>query len=347
MIPWLRRDPWQGFILLLAPLLVVGGLYTIFASRTPVELPVAWWDQDHSALSRQLGRQLQASPAIRLHSVTSLAEGKAMLANGTAYALIQVPVGASETLFRREPLVLDLRYNGQYLLLARRLSAPLQQALASGLSQQATLSLNLAGVPAAAQPAQLAPVQVQLTALNNQNLDYAAFLVPPLALAVWQILVLLSVLNFYQRPPPGVCPRRALPLLLAWQWGWAGIGLWLLSPLLMLPIGTPLWPLWFGLLPVMGAVTTAALLLRRSGREAEQLVSVGAALLTPAMTYMGVTMPEGDMPMAAQWWGQVIPSTHYLPLLQSYRGVGEANWLALWPLMMLLPLLVWLWRRSA
>ncbi|SHI05782.1 ABC transporter permease [Ferrimonas marina] len=340
---WLRRDPWQAFILLLAAPLTVALLYSIFSVRTPTALPVAWLDEDHSVLSRQLGRQLEASPAIRLQGVADNNEAKAALAQGQVYAVVRIPPGFTAAVQRQQPTQLDVRYNGQYLLLARRLATPLQQAMGSALQQQGGLALAAAGVPAVAVAAQISPVQLQLTALNNRAMDYADFLIPALALAVWQVVLLFAVLNLCQRPPWPA--KRALVGVLAWLWLMGGLGLWAMRDLLLLPEGAPLWPLWLGLLPLMVPIATLALLLVRSGREAVQLVSTGAAFLTPAMTYMGVTMPTADMPVAAQWWAGLIPSSHYLPLLQSFRGVGEADWLSLWPLLLPMPLMLWLWSK--
>ncbi|GAA4901732.1 ABC transporter permease [Ferrimonas pelagia] len=347
---WLRRDPWQAFILLLAPAVLVAALYSVFAARLPVALPVGWIDQEQIPLSRQLGRQLEASPVITLHSFADEKAAQTALATGEIYALVQIPAGFGAALRRQQGATIDVRYNGQYLLLARRLSAPLQQALGSELQQQAALSLTAQGVPLPAQAAQLAPIRVQLTAENNQSLDYAAFLVPPLALSVWQVLVLFALLNLLQRPPPGHAPMRWLVPVMLWMWLWGGAGLWLMRPLLGLPSGAGLMLPWLGLLPLMVPLATVAMLLVRTGKEAVQLVSTGAAFLTPAMTYMGVTMPEGDMPWAAQWWAQWIPSSHYMPLLQSYSGIGTADWLSLWPMLLPLPvmgLLIWRFQREA
>lgn len=344
-LAWIRRDPWQAFLLLIAPWATGLLLYAIFSARSPVDLPVAWVDEDHSALSRELGRALSAAPAIQLVAHPESAQAADAIRRGEVYAMVRVPANFSADLRHGLTPTLDVRYNGQYLLMGKRLKAPIQLALADALQRQGALAMLAKGLPASAVADQLSPVAMQLTALNNRGMDYAAFLLPGLYLAIWQILVLFSALNLYFTPPPGGSPGRWLLPVLGVQWVWAGVGIFWMRDLLMVAHDAPLWPLWLALLPLMVPLATLALILVRTGRESAQLVSSGAALLTPAFTYMGLTMPTGSMPTMAQWWADLIPSSHYLPLLQSYRGLGTAPWLELWPLLLPLPLLWWLWRK--
>ncbi|WP_028116083.1 ABC transporter permease [Ferrimonas senticii] len=347
MIAWLQREPWQLFLLLLAPVLLVAALYSVFAPRSPTELTVAFVDQDHSALSRALGRALQATPAAKLQSMATLAEAAESLRSGQSYALVMVPADFSADLRHGLNVTIEVRYNGSYLLMARRLLTPLQQAIAASLQQPAQLSLAAKGMPLVATEAQLQPVQVSLLPLNNIGLDYAQFLLPPLALAVWQLCALLAMINLLNRPAPWRGRRSQLSLLLLWQALLLALGMALLTPLLALPQGSHWWPLWLAALTLLLPLLALALLLYRSGRETTQQASVAAALLSPAFAYMGVTMPTVDMPLGAQWWGQLIPSTHYLPLLQQFRASASADWWQLWPLLLFTPLVLWLWRKLA
>ncbi|WP_298440945.1 ABC transporter permease [uncultured Ferrimonas sp.] len=345
MILWLRREPWQGFVLLLAPVLLVVLLYSVFSPRSPTDLTVALVDEDHSSLSRSIGRALAATPAAQLHSYPDRASAVQSLRRGESYALVQIPAGFSADLRHGLRPTIELRYNGTYLLMARRLLTPLQQALAATLQQPAQLALAAKGLPLAATGDQLNPVQVQFTPLFNRGLDYAQFLLPPLALAAWQLCALLSMLNLLQRPAPRGSTKQQLTGLLLWQALLAAVGMALMLPLLALPTGAPWWPLWLASLPMLLPLLLLALLLHRSGREATQQASTAAALLSPAFAYMGVTMPTADMPLGAQWWGQLIPSSHYLPLLQHYRASAVLEWWSLWPLLLPLPILVMLWRK--
>jgi len=61
----LRTRPWDAAMLTWVPLLAMALLCWIFSTGQPYRLPIAVWDEDHSSLSRQLVRMLEASPAWR------------------------------------------------------------------------------------------------------------------------------------------------------------------------------------------------------------------------------------------------------------------------------------------
>ena len=93
-LEWRRLwcDPWLRALVAWIPLLLGVWVCLLFQGGLVRELPIGLIDQDHSALSRQLARALNASAAMRLeHEYLSLEEGARALRSGDIYALILLP----------------------------------------------------------------------------------------------------------------------------------------------------------------------------------------------------------------------------------------------------------------
>ena len=58
--------PLEPLLLVVLPALALALTYAIFSARLPRDLPVAVVDEDHSRLSRQLVRMIDATPTIRV-----------------------------------------------------------------------------------------------------------------------------------------------------------------------------------------------------------------------------------------------------------------------------------------
>ena len=79
----LREDPWDLAMISLVPMLTVLLLWWIFSAGLPGKLPIGLLDQDHSALSRQAARLLQASPGLDItRSLASEREAEQALRSG-------------------------------------------------------------------------------------------------------------------------------------------------------------------------------------------------------------------------------------------------------------------------
>ena len=62
----LRRSPWDLAMITWVPLLAVALLWWIFSAGVPHGLPIGVQDEDHSTLSRQLTRMLDATPGLHV-----------------------------------------------------------------------------------------------------------------------------------------------------------------------------------------------------------------------------------------------------------------------------------------
>jgi ABC-2 type transport system permease protein len=63
-----------------------------FSAGQPYRLPIAVWNEDHSALSRQLVRMLQATPGLEVRqSVLNRAEAADALLRMDVYGVVHIP----------------------------------------------------------------------------------------------------------------------------------------------------------------------------------------------------------------------------------------------------------------
>ncbi|MCE9679805.1 ABC transporter permease [Shewanella sp. AS1] len=360
----LWQDPWQLALISYIPLLGVLALWWLFSAGVPRQLPVAVVDLDNSQLSRMLLRQLDASPSITPVDYQSLFDAKAAMQSSNAYAIVLLPRGLSRELITSNQPTIDIRYNGQYLLVGKLLSSQIQLALASGLKQKGLLKQLSHGVPMGQAKINLNLIETQLTPIYNASTNYLQFLLPPVLLAIVQILAMLVFANAL---------NRELRLNTLAQWFSLGAyrvivaKLLLFMPLLLLHglviftllyeyLGLPLAGDYWQLLLAQGVMLLAVWLIVLSIffalQESARVISFCTALFAPAFAFMGVTYPAKEMPLLAQWWREIMPSSHYIDTHlavashdQSYSDVA-AQLGSYWGFLLLLPVLALLIRRT-
>ncbi|MGL5335030.1 MAG: ABC transporter permease, partial [Enterovibrio sp.] len=195
----LLRDPWQLALISYLPLLSMLCLWWMFSAGLPRQLPVAIVDQDHSQLSRMLTRQLKANSVTDPQSFSDLPAAIDAMKEARVYAMVVFPHGMKQDLLTGHKPIIDVRYNSQFLLVGKLLSSQIQLTLGEGLSKVARLKQLASGASAAQVDVRLKPIKSQTTALFNRNNNYIGFLVPPVLVALWQLISMLVMANSLNR----------------------------------------------------------------------------------------------------------------------------------------------------
>ncbi len=338
----LRGSPLAQAQLLWLPVASIILVWAVFMRGTATDLPVVFVDQDHSAISRQLGRTLDAAPglAVRLRT-DSLAQGRAAVRRGDAEGLVLVPRDFARHLKRGEPAEVTAWFNAQFLLTGNLVSRELQ-ATVLGFSAQAEARARLArGEPRAAVAISTQPIAARRDTLHNPQLNYLPFLVAGLAAGLVQMFAMLGAVRVAGRElrdgtagawlagaggriVPAVAAKLVLPTLacfaaetafLAGLHGWLG------------------WPMPGSWAVLLGAAALLVLAYEGLGLLVVGLTanyrlasSVTAFLTAPALAFAGLTFPLGSMPPAAEAWGQALPLSWFLRLQieQAVRGAPAA-----------------------
>lgn len=333
----LRGQPWDLAMVSWVPLLAVFLLAWIFSAGLPHRLAIAVWDQDHSSLSRQLVRMLQATPGLAVQpQVLNAAEAQWALQSMSAYAVVQIPPGFARDVKRGKAADVVLMHNAQLATHSSLIQRDVRQVvgtLSAGIEMQA---MAKRGTPNQALAVRMEPVRTNLVSLFNISTNYEQFLAAALIPALLHILAVTAgawgvgrelrdrTLGEWLGQAAGGRPagwstvlgalagKLALPWLsltlcglLALLWLTAGRG-WVVAGSLA----------WVGLgLAALVAVSLAMGALLAGLTLSLRVALSGAGLLSaPAFAFSGVGFPLLAMPASARGWALSMPYTHYARL---------------------------------
>lgn len=358
----LRRDRWGMALALWLPLVTMLMTWWTLSGAIVRELPIGLVDLDNSTMSRQFARALHASPSFNLsHQFTAVAEGSSSLRGGEIYALVVIPRHFERDMRQGTLPTVTAWNNGQFVLVAKVINSSL--ALVAG-----TFNGQIAVVQALAQGAAVpeakglaVPIGGQITALFNQNSNYAQFLLNAIIPSIWSILLALYGMNTLAREDRHgtlwVPENRAAigsKFLTHWLIGWAWGGLWSygLYSLLDYPLNGSALLLIVSIGVIAGACVALGMAFYALIRDPARTVSVVGALMAPGLAFMGITFPAAAMETFATFWRQLLPVAHYGDIAIAITSYGAgimqiapalATLALFW---LLLPFTLWRYRSS-
>jgi ABC-2 type transport system permease protein len=368
----LGRNPWELAMVSWVPALGAALLCWIFSAGLPTQLPIGVLDEDHSALSRQLVRYLDATPGLRVAArFADAGEMQAALRAGRVLAAVALPRELARDLKQGRVghvVLLDNAQFGTHSSLIQRDVRTVVGTVSAGIELNARTKR---GQSLAAARAGMEPVRASMVALFNTATDYEQFLGAALIPALLHVLAMTAgawavgrelrerSLGQWLVGSQGLARTLAalsgklvacwLPLTaVAWlAMGWITVGRgWQ-------PAGSLGWTLlalaiFLALSVAMGAFVAA---LTRSLRTA---LSATGLITAPAFAFGGVGFPLVAMPAAARAWALVLPYTHYARVQTEQLQMGAPLALSLAaPLWMALATAVllagsaWLLQRAA
>jgi len=368
----LRASPWDLAMISWVPLLACALMAWMFSAGLPQQLPIGLMDQDHSALSRQLGRLLAATPGLKL--VTSYddnAQATQALRRTEVYAVVSIPPNFSRQIKLGQAAQVTLLHNAQLGTHSGLIQRDVRTAVATLSAGIEMSARNKRGQPALLTRVAMEPIQTQLVTLFNVSLNYEQFLAAALIPAMLHILAMTAgawcvgrelrdatLGQWLGDAPGGLATAGALLGKLAWSL--LSLGLVGTSSLVIVtwgfgwhPPGSLAWVLLglWGLLALslaMGAVAAAGTLSLRTALSATGFITA------PAFAFSGVGFPLQSMPVLARGWAELLPYTHYIRLQMEQLQMaaplryGAANMAGLWLACGLLAgLAVLLLRRAA
>jgi len=337
---------WQLSLVTWLPLACMLLVYAVFSQGIPRDLAVAVVDQDHSRLSRNLVRYIDANPALAVTAqLTNLAQGKALMQRGEVYAVVYIPRDFEQQTYLAMTPQVSTFYNAQYVLIGKLVSSNMAKTFATFTAKIDAVKTLGSGGNLALIKGTVAPISTQINPLYNVSTNYVPFLVTAAVPALWQIFVLVSVLlafgseyknntqdSWFQRANGAVVSAvvgKLLPYtLLSIVHGLLFLGFF--YGYLSLPMHGSWGYLLVILLVAVLAGQAIALFIFSLTMNLTQAISMGAAYSAPAFAFIGVTFPAESMPQLAQIWRLLLPITHYMQLQIGQVNYGQ-NFMTLLP----------------
>lgn len=325
--------------LLVLPLLSFAVLWAIFQQQVPRELPVVVCDEDHSALSREITREIAATPSMRIVEIADdFSQGRSLIMARKAYALIRIPAGTARVVDRGMTAEIACFYNAQFILPGSMITRDLGQVVTT-LSQGIDIRRRQGrGEADAAARAHAEPIRIDRHALFNPQLNYVYFLLTMLLPTMLQIFILITAVQaigseLKEKTAPewlagaGFSTWRAvLGKLLPQTIHYVLLGMFMIILLfrwLAVPVRGSLGMIAVGTVLFVLAYQAMGLFLAAWFANLRLATSAAAFYSAPAFAFTGVTFPMMAMPFLGQLWGGILPLTYYLHLLvgQAIRGM--------------------------
>ncbi|GAB4090906.1 ABC transporter permease [Hydrogenophaga soli] len=335
----LRRSPWELAMVTWVPMLALALVWWMFSTGVPRQLPVAVVDQDHSALSRQLVRLLDAAPGIHVSAhLPDTAQADAALRSVSVYAVVAIPADFERDVKTGHVGDVTLLHNAQFATHSGIVQRDVRTAVGTlSAGVEATARTKRGEAPQAVK-ASFMPIQVRAHNLFNPAGDYEPFLGLSLIPAVLHILAMTAgvwavgrelrdrtLAEWLNAATRGHVAQALLGKLAVPGFSLGGIGSVAMVAATLgrgwAPAGS-LWVVLAGLwLLVAVSLLTGALLVGLTRSLATALSGAGF-LSSPAFAFSGVGFPLAAMSGGARAWALAMPYTHYIRLQTEQLQMG-------------------------
>lgn len=317
----------------------------MFWRGTVHDLPVAVWDGDHSALSRQIVRMVDATPSAEVVlQVEGIDQGRRAMVRGEVDALIVIPPGLqAEVMGGRGGGQVAAEISGARILnsgLLKRDLTTVFQALNIGLETQ---MLGARGIPARTGYAMAYPVAFDKHVLFNPYGSYAYYLLP--GLLYLALVITVSVVTVYVVgselkygtagewvETAGGSVTRALAAKLAPYVLLFGLLSLFMNTILYRFMGLPFHGqeamiLVAGNLFVILAYMAMSVMLVAATANMRLSMSIAGGLATASLSLCGLTFPAVGMYPGIVALAKLFPFTYFIDLFieQSLRGAPPAR----------------------
>lgn len=341
-----RRTLW--FITLIGPLVGFSLVAYTFSGNVPRKLPVAIVDIDHTNLSRQISRMVDATPIASVnHQYTNLEEARKAIEDGTIEGVLSIPEGTEKEVLKGKSSKVALYVNNANVVKGGMLNSGIRKALSTlstGIKLQVQMKNGLTQDQALSQ---VMPVQTRQVLLFNPYTSYSYYLTAALLPIILIVFVLLGSLyvigeELYNGTGKSWIHTGGGSI----GWSLAGklipytfiffIHAAILNLILFRFLGMPLQGRYHiimvsELLLILSYQSIAIMMIALTANLRLSL-SLGSAYSMLALTYSGLTFPIMGMSHLGQIVAGLFPYTYWLKIIvsQSLRGEAPAN--GIWPM---------------
>jgi len=344
-----KRTLW--FITLIGPIIGFFLVAYIFSGNVPRKLPIAVVDLDHTNLSRQMARMVDATPIATVnHNYTNLAEARKAIEDGTIEGVLSIPEGSEKEILKGKNGKVALYINNANVVKGGMLNSGIRKAL-STLSLGIKLQIQMKnGMTQDQALSQVMPVQLRQVLLFNPYTSYSYYLTAALLPVILIVFILLGSIYVIGEELYHSTGKTWIKTA-GGSFEWALVGKLLPYTAIYLLMAIIMNMILFNILgmPMRGEyhiILVSELLLILSYQSFSIMLvaltsnlrlslSLGSAYSMLALTYSGLTFPIMGMSHLGQIIAGAFPYTYWLKILisQSLRGEPAAN--VIWPMISL------------
>lgn len=332
-----RRDRVLTTFLFVFPLIQLV-LVAQTAGSNVSNLPLAVWDQDHSATSRSLISALDNTPELALRYLpASMAEVQRLLDAGQSAAVVVIPPGLAADIERASGPSVQVIIDGSNVAAGSSALAAAEGAISRALVQRLAGASDLSGALAGA-------VDLHTLVRFNPESDGKFVAIPGLfAFVVYQIAMVVAAVTLVRERELGtleqlaVTPVRRIELLTGKALPAILVGLVNFVLLLAVVVGVFAIPMRgsVALLVALSALFIVAevgvgLLISAISRSQQQAILLVFPLAMVDLALSGYLVPVETMPRALQVLSLFTPLRHYMHILKDIMLKG-ADMSTLWP----------------
>lgn len=335
----LLKNRYILIIMIVIPLVMSVMVCETFKTGTPKNLPIAVLDNDNSVLSRQLVRMIQATPTCNVDfNVTNLTEGKDLIVEGSAYALIVVPKDFQRDIYRGEQPKLVFYYNNQMILIGGSISKDVTTAVQTFMTGMDLKVRMKKGTSSDVAMTQVNLISVDEHIRSNPYLNYSYFLAFGAFAHISQILItFVTIWAFGSEFKAGTSKEwlaeagnsiiiatfgKMLPYFVGFSLVMSAMYLiyfgFYQAPFVgsigFVVFATLVFIFAYQILGIMFVAITANMRLS---------LSCGAFYTAMGFAFAGVTFPIIAMPVVAKIYSWLLPLSHYMSIMvdQVLRGI--------------------------
>lgn len=300
----------------------------IYQEQKVSDLPMAVFDEDHSAATRQLIFLLEQTETIHFtRSINNYDELKEAMRRNEIMGAVHFPQHMEADIKSRKPTTVTLYTNAAYLVPAKLIYKDAAQVLLTGGSGVILQKLVKKGMNTSKAMALVQPIVVSTYSLYNPDYNYRVYLVPGLITVAIQMMIIMAavlMLN-YERTSNTmeelvvlahgsasniIIGKSLAHLSVSWI-NWILVS-WVVFP--AFDIGKELGGINFFILYSLMALACIGLgaMVSAIAKDTMLATDVGLFYTSPAFVFSGYTFPKWGMPWYDQFYAHLLPYSWFL-----------------------------------
>lgn len=334
-ICFIFKDGYTRLLLFVIPPIVMAIMCGMFIQGVPSHIPVAVVDYDHSALSRHVLSNIDATRSIHLQALpASEAEANHLMRTNQIFAYLEIPRGAESAILRNSNNRMAIRYNGQFRSQGTTANRGLSSAVSAAIMEASrNLGRGVHSIPSSDSG------YLQVMSISNPQNSYERFLEPIAVPVVLGIALSAAVICAFGRCLKSQKAHQEWVSIARYRWvsdivsrtvpyvmvffGWHLIYWLWFTQIRGWPILGHAWLLMLGLFLFCVATAAIAVFLLALNRNIPSALGLSTIYTSSALTYSGSTLSIYHASAWTRFWTNALPFTHFYQLQLEQVNLGS------------------------